>query len=70
MDAMLGSPMILQVMVTTLDITNRTCDLFPVTQFFELNMGYILSKTHLALGLVTICTAFQKHVKFVLEHHL
>ena len=35
MDAMLGSPIIPEVMVTNLDITNRTCDLLPITQFFE-----------------------------------
>lgn len=67
MDALLGSPTIPKVMVTTLDITNRTCDLLSITQFFELNMGYFLSTKHLSLGLVTICTAFQKkHVKFAL----
>lgn len=42
MDAMLGSPIIPEVMVTNLDITNRTCDLLPITQFLEYTILQLL----------------------------
>lgn len=42
MDAMLGSPIIPEVMVTNLNITNRTCDLLPITKFFEYTILQLL----------------------------